>query len=140
MSKKHHRSKGRGSSKRARLVLLAIFLIYWALDGWLLWIVPPEARHGVLGILILWLLGISGALLAIWFRQNWARYVLCLILGAMLVLSGLAVAQVLQGGTPFALLLQVPYYLHMLVKIAFNIVVILLVVYLPWIRTLTLPR
>lgn len=137
---RHHRSKGRGSSRRARLVLLAIFLVYCGLDAWLLWIAPPEARHDLLGSLILWLLGITGSLLAIWLRQNWARYVLCLILGAMLVLSGIAVAQILQAGTPFVLLLQVPFYLHMLVKAVVNIVVIVAVVYLPWIRTLTLPR
>lgn len=83
-SHRHHHSSGSGSSKRAKLWLIGIWIVLEVLDTWVYLACPPMndlSHRKVFGATLNSMLWQTVLLGAIWARQNWARYVLvfCLL-------------------------------------------------------------
>lgn len=110
-------------SKKARTILAAIFALLVVFDVLMIFSSLPEYRARLaiqLGLSTLW----SGVFLgAIWCRQNWARYVLCIFLLISVVFGAVVmIPQMLHAKVPIPIILPALLLFHLvaLLVIAFN--------------------
>ncbi len=117
---------------RGRVVLVIIFLLFCGLDATVYLTTPEEGLREVLSSTIirqLWTVFLLGAM---WFRHNWARYVLIgvLLVGAIFYIP--LVMELMDLG------IGIPPFL--IVWMLVNLAVMVALIYLPAIRNLTYRR
>jgi hypothetical protein len=74
--RKHRNRSLLGSSFRGKMSLIAIFLIFRALDAFIYFEYPALNKSSLTGAIINSTIWTTALLTAIWFRKGWARYVL----------------------------------------------------------------
>lgn len=118
-----------GSDTKGRIALVVIFLVFRLVDILTFLSVPEEGREHILGNIFISFLWTTVCLVAIWMRKNWARYVLSVLLGLSVFFLFMIIPDMLSHGRTLPLILPISG--------AVNLIVIVVLIYLPSLRTLT---
>ena len=118
-----------GSPKTARLVLVAIFLGYCAIGFFSCLTFSAEERSSVVPVVMIATLWTTALLGALWFRQRWALYALCGVLGLEIIAGLTAQWHLVKIGHP------ANWHAAMLL-IAANDAMILLLIFVPSMKML----
>lgn len=121
------------TARKARIVLIAILAIFVIMDVWVYLATWPELRGKLalqMGLNTMWT---TFFLAAIWFGQNWARYVLGFFL-MLSVIFGVAVyiPQLVEAKIP------VPWILP--IMLVFHLIALLVIAFHPDIRKMVHSR
>jgi len=121
-----------GSPNRARFILFAIFLAYCAVDYVSFPSIAIAERQTVAGALVIQTLWLAVLFGAIWCRQHWARYTVCILLSLEVVLGFILLWNLGKASHPLAFAIWL--------TVVTNLVTILLLTFLSSMNMLTRRR
>ncbi len=122
----------RGSVGMGRIVLIVIFVVFRVVDLLTILSVPLERREHILGSMFVSLLWTTVFLIAIWMGQNWARYVLATLLAISIFFLAVFIPDILSNGGSLPFILPVSGLV--------NLIVIIVLIYLPSLQLMTKRR
>lgn len=132
MSRRRHR-KGSSSFFAGRMILIAIFLLYRAVDVFYYFASPDaEERFGRLGASVVFGLWTTVLLVAMWYRQSWARLVLAGYLILTLIFPSFVLLEYLKA--------RIVPPLEVIIPFSVSLLTLLAILFLPPIRSLTRHR